>query len=80
MEQQGTVRTFAIWRRQSGMSVQRLAEVLGVSRTAIYKWISGECLPSAQMLIRLEALSGGKLTARSFSRQAGQGGQDASED
>jgi hypothetical protein len=74
------VRTFAVWLKQSGMSAQDLAEALGVSRAAIYKWISGECLPSAAMLARLEALSQGKLTARSFVRQGAQGGQNDGED
>lgn len=78
MEQHGTVRTFSVWLKGSGLSVQDLAEALGVSRAAIYKWISGECLPSAQTLVKLEALSVGKVTARSFVRQGGQGGQDDS--
>lgn len=73
------VRSFSVWLSQSGMSVQDLSEVLDVSRTAIYKWINGENLPSAAVLIKLEALSQGKVTARSFVRSEGQGGQDACE-
>ena len=74
------VRSFSVWLSQSGMSVQDLSEALGVSRAAIYKWINSENMPSAALLVKLEALSGGKVTARSFVRnstpQSGQGGQD----
>ena len=70
------VRSFAAWLSQSGLSVQDLSEALGVSRAAIYKWIHGENLPSAALLVKLEAMSGGKVTARSFVRQGQQGGQD----
>jgi transcriptional regulator with XRE-family HTH domain len=73
------VQTFAVWLKQSGLSAQDLAEALGVSRAVIYKWISGGCLPSAQTLVKLEALSQGKVTARSFARQDGHGGRDDSE-
>lgn len=71
------VRTFGAWLRSSGMSVQSLSEVLGVSRTSVYKWLSGDMLPSAATLVKLEALSGGVVTARSFVREA-QGGKDDS--
>lgn len=71
------VRSFSVWLKQSGLSAQSLAEALGVSRSAIYKWISGECLPSASILVRLEAMSQGRVTARSFVRQDEQGGEDA---
>ena len=70
------VRSFSVWLKQSGLSAQSLAEALGVSRSAIYKWISGECLPSATILVRLEAMSQGKVTARSFVRQDEQGGEN----
>lgn len=73
------VRSFPVWLKGSGMSAQTLAEALGVSRAAIYKWISGECLPSAATLVKLEALSGGKITARSFVRQAPQAPQAGGE-
>lgn len=73
------VQTFAVWLKGSGLSVQDLAEAIGVSRAVIYKWINGDCLPSAQTLAKLEALSQGKITARSFTRQDGQGGQNDSE-
>lgn len=73
------VRSFSVWLSQSGYSVQSLAEVLGVSRSAIYQWLAGSCLPSAAMLVKLEALSSGVVTARSFTRQSPQGGQDGCE-
>lgn len=74
------VRTFAVWLKGSGLSAQDLAEALGVSRAAIYKWIGGECMPSAATLIKLEAISQGKITARSFARQSVQGGEHGGED
>lgn len=74
-----TIRSFPIWLKSSGMSAQSLAAALGVSRAVIYKWISGECLPSAATLVKLEALSGGKVTARSFVRQSPQAQQDGGE-
>lgn len=75
-----SVRTFAAWLKASEMSAQSLAEALGVSRAVVYKWLAGECMPSASTLIKLEAMSGGRITARSFARQAATGGADASED
>lgn len=64
------VRSFGVWLRQSGYSAQELALALGVSRAVIYKWISGDCSPSAATLAKLEALSQGKITARSFLRSS----------
>jgi predicted transcriptional regulator len=65
------VTTFSHWLRYSGMSVRSLAEVLGVSRASVYKWLAGEMLPTASNLVKLEALSKGAVTARSFTRQVG---------
>jgi transcriptional regulator with XRE-family HTH domain len=72
------VKTFSFWLKASGMSVRSLAEVLGVSRASVYKWLSGEMLPTATNLVKLEALSGGVVTARSFTRQP-QGGKNDNE-
>lgn len=62
------VKTFRAWLESSGTPVQELAEVLGVSRASVYKWLSGEMLPSAATLVKIETLSGGTVTARSFTR------------
>ena len=72
------VRTFSTWLKSSGMSVQSLAEVLGVSRASVYCWMNGRMMPSAATLVKLEALSHGNVTARSFARD-GPGGKNDKE-
>ena len=67
------VRSFASWFKESGMSAQDLAVVLGVSRALIYKWKGGGCYPSVPVLAKIEALSKGTVTARSFGRVGSQG-------
>ena len=62
--------TFAHW--LNNVSVTQLARDLGVSRQAIYNWARGDHLPAAATLQRLEEISNGKVTARSFPRQEAQ--------
>jgi predicted transcriptional regulator len=54
------------WLDASDFSVTSLATRLGVSRQAVYGWISGESLPTTLHLIKLQDLSGGRVTALSF--------------
>ena len=73
---QTRITSFRSWLDGSGMSVQSLSEVLAVSRASVYKWLAGEMLPSAATLVKLEALSGGIVTARSFTRDAANADKD----
>lgn len=40
-------------RREAGMSQDKLAEMIGVSRESIYRWESGACLPGIKLLKKL---------------------------
>lgn len=40
-------------RREAGMSQDKLAEMIGVSRESIYRWESGACLPGVKLLKKL---------------------------
>lgn len=57
---------FTRWLAESGWNVTQMAELLGVSRQAIHAWKQGSSKPSAEALARLEVLSQGKVSARSF--------------
>lgn len=48
-------------RRKSGLSQERLAEQLGVSRQAISKWESGQSMPESDKLIALSDYFGVSL-------------------
>lgn len=43
-------------RQRAGMSQQRLADIMGVSRTAVYKWEMGQGQPDIAALRRLADL------------------------
>lgn len=44
-------------RAVSGLTVPDLAGILGISRPAIYKWLSGESKPKPEKFDRIQALS-----------------------
>lgn len=46
------------WRRRSGVSQLRLANILGISTTSVVKWETGLCLPSLENAVRLADLFG----------------------
>ena len=54
------------WLRQSGISVTKVADLLGVSRQTIYGWSKGEYLPRVKHLQRLYELSGGDVSLQDF--------------
>lgn len=45
-------------RRRCGLSQEKLAEAVGVSRQAVTKWEAGQSMPSTENLFRLAALFG----------------------
>ena len=45
-----------IW--DSGMSAPKIAEMMGLTTNAVYKWIYGECLPTIDNLVGLAHLLG----------------------
>ena len=47
-----------LYRKQSGMTQEQVAEKLGVSRQAVAKWESGESLPDIENIIALSDLYG----------------------
>lgn len=57
---------FRKWMQVTGWKTNELADLLGVSRQTIYAWKQGDSRPSAEALAKLEVLSKGEITARSF--------------
>lgn len=47
-----------LYRKQSGMTQEQVAEKLGVSRQAVAKWENGESLPDIENIIALSDLYG----------------------
>ena len=45
-------------RKQSGISQEKLAELVGVSRQAVTKWESGKANPDTENLLRLAEIFG----------------------
>ena len=58
---------FRSWLAQSHYTPATLAEVLGVSRQAVYYWLDGHNLPSTKHLLLLNRLSAGEIDLNSFS-------------
>jgi hypothetical protein len=58
--------SFNRWLAESGWTITQMAELLGVSRQAVHAWKQGASKPSAEALAKLEVLSHGKVSARSF--------------
>lgn len=54
---------FRIFRKQSGLTQEEVAEKLGVSRQAIAKWERGETSPDVEFCIELANLYGTTLDA-----------------
>jgi DNA-binding transcriptional regulator YiaG len=50
-------------RHDRGLSVDAMAEMLGVSRMAVNKWEQGQRVPAGPALILLQALRNGTVTA-----------------
>ena len=57
---------FRKWMVTAGWKTSELADLLGVSRQTIYSWKQGDSKPSAEALAKLEVLSKGEITARTF--------------
>ncbi len=45
-------------RKKAGMSQEKVAELVGVSRQAVTKWESGQSVPSTQNLFKLAEIFG----------------------
>ena len=60
-------------REECGISQERLAELVGVSRQAVSKWELGQAQPALDNLERIEAASDGKPWARGRRRSIGPG-------
>jgi len=53
-----SIRTF---RKQAGLSQEKVAEIIGVTRQAVTKWESGKASPSTENLIKLAEIFGVSL-------------------
>ena len=58
--------SFAKWVEECGWTTTQLAELVGVSRQSIHAWKQGTSKPSAEALAKLEVLSKGAVSARTF--------------
>ena len=54
------------WMESTETSVASLALSLGVTKQAIYLWLSGENCPNAKSLLGLHRLTKGKVSVESF--------------
>ena len=54
------------WMKATDTSVASLALSLGVTKQAIYLWLSGENCPNAKSLLGLQRLTKGKVNVESF--------------
>ena len=52
--------------RKSKMTVAEFADAIGVSTMTVYRYLSGERRPSWEILPKIVAATGGKVTADSF--------------
>ena len=55
-----------MWLDESGRSVASLALEVGVTSQAVYMWCRGSRVPSGAHIAKIEELSSGQVTARSF--------------
>ena len=53
---------------KAGLSMAQFAQKIGVSREAVRGWCGGEYSPSLQRIKRIEEITEGEVTARSFYR------------
>jgi len=58
--------TFKIWLEESSYTITQLSKILGVSRQAIYTWLEGNNEPKLSSVVKLNALSEGKVGLKSF--------------
>lgn len=62
--------TLAQWMEAEEISVPKLAHDVGRDRTRVLRWRDGKGCPDIEALARLEELSGGRVTAKSFAGEA----------
>lgn len=58
--------TFKDWLGLSGRTPKGIALELGVTYQAVNNWLRGVTVPRSTRIAKLEAMSGGLVTARSF--------------
>ena len=46
-------RNFSMMRKKEGFTQEKMAEIFGVSRGAVAKWESGECIPNIELVCRI---------------------------
>lgn len=54
------------WRRSIGLTLKTAANVVGVSPVSFADWEAGRKTPRTSHAVRLEDLSGGQVTVRSW--------------
>lgn len=62
--------TLETWMRVHGVSIEAMADLIGVSRMTVYRWIRGSNRPTWDALQRISKVTGGQVTADSFLSRA----------
>ncbi len=60
-----------MYRKQKGVSQEKIAELVGVSRQAVTKWESGQTVPSTENLMALASIYGISLDELAADKKAG---------
>lgn len=60
------------WLTKNKMTLSRFATRVGSSRGAVMKWVSGERFPRTRMLMEIEEITNGEVTAIDFHKKAKQ--------
>jgi transcriptional regulator with XRE-family HTH domain len=58
--------TLREWREKKGLTMVELARMLGVDKSAVSRWESGERFPSRRFLKKIAEVTGGEVTANDF--------------
>jgi len=58
--------TLREWREKKGLTMVELARMLGVDKSAVSRWESGERFPSRRSLKKIAEVTGGEVTANDF--------------
>jgi len=68
--------TLAQWMDTAGVSPRQLAQLLGISRQAVYLWLAGKTIPTRKHRAQLRLISGEDLSVESLTQIGTNHGKD----